>query len=170
MCKGVKQYCEENGIDLKKDYSNERMTRDTIIEATCLNCDSVCSKVFRQFIKVGCYCEIHTKENKQQKAKATNLEKYGCENPLQNEEVRDKVTATNLEKYGCENPFQNEEIKDKMKATCLKKYGVENPMKSKEVREKSKTACLKKYGVENPSQNKEVRDKTKSDLFKEFWC
>ena len=63
----LKKYCDENGIDLKKDYSNESINRDTTIEAKCLNCDDTCSKGFRLFIKVGCYCEKHTKENKQQK-------------------------------------------------------------------------------------------------------
>ena len=164
----LKKYCEENGIDLKKDYSNETITRDAIIEATCLNCDSVCSKVFRQFIKVGCYCEIHTKENKQQKAKATNLEKYGCEHPLQNEEVRDKVTATNLEKYGCENPFQNEEIKDKMKATNLEKYGCEYSSQSKEVKDKIKATNLEKYGCENPLQNSEISEKASKNAYKAY--
>ena len=164
----LKKYCEENGIDLKKDYSNERMTRDTIIEATCLNCDDTCSKGFRLFIKVGCYCEIHTKENKQQKAKATNLEKYGCENPLQNGEVRDKVTATNLEKYGCENPFQNEEIKDKMKATNLEKYGCEYSSQSKEVKDKIKATNLEKYGCENPLQNSEISEKASKNAYKAY--
>jgi hypothetical protein len=90
----LKKYCEENNVDLKKDYSDESITRNSIIEAKCLKCDDSCSKVFRQFIKTGCFCKIHTKENKYEKWKATNLEKYGCENPFQSEEIKDKQKAT----------------------------------------------------------------------------
>ena len=35
-----------------------------------------------------------------------------------------------IEKFGCENPFQNEQIKEKIKHTNLQKYGVDNIFKS----------------------------------------
>lgn len=45
----------------------------------------------------------------------------------------DKVKATNLKKYGVENPFQSEEIKIKIKETNIKKYGVDNPSKNRSI-------------------------------------
>jgi hypothetical protein len=42
----------------------------------------------------------------------------------------EKAKITNLEKYGVENVFQNEKIKEKSKETCLNKYGVENYRKT----------------------------------------
>lgn len=59
----LKKYCEENGVTLKKDYSKEKVIRDTIIESKCLNCDDVCSKGFRLFMNTGCFCKIHTNKN-----------------------------------------------------------------------------------------------------------
>ena len=98
----LKKYCEENNVDLKKDYSDESITRDSIIEAKCLKCDDSCSKAFRQFIQTGCFCKVHTKENRNGKRKATCLERYGCENPSQNKEVKDKLKADSIIQYKIE--------------------------------------------------------------------
>ena len=43
------------------------------------------------------------------------MEKYGVEYVLQSPIIREQITKTNLEKYGVENPQQNQEIKDKTK-------------------------------------------------------
>jgi hypothetical protein len=166
----LNNYCDKNNIILKKNYSKEKINRDTIIEAKCLKCDDICSKEFRQFIKIGCFCKKHTKENTKEKFKATNIEKYGCEYPFQNEEVREKIKETCLEKYGVENPSQNEEVREKVKSTCLEKYGCEYPFQNEEVREKIKATSLEKYGVEYPFQNKEVRDKAKSTCLEKYGC
>jgi hypothetical protein len=124
-----------------------------------------------------------------EKGKATNLEKYGVENPsqsdeikekkiatcfknhgvgcsLQSEEIKEKIKETNLEKYGVEYASQNEEIKEKIKATNLEKYGVEYALQSEEIREKSKATCLEKYGVEYPMQNAEVMEKSSKNAYK----
>ena len=103
----LKKYCEEIGVTLKKDYSKEKVLRDTIIEAKCLKCDDVCSKGFRLFMNTGCFCKIHINKNRNEKVKATNMEKFGVECALQNKEVKDKIKATNMERYGCANPNQN---------------------------------------------------------------
>ena len=80
----LQQYCDENKIVLKKDYSKEKVVRDTIIEAKCVNCDNDCIKNFRLMLSIGCFCKIHTNENRNEKVKKTCLEKYGFENPFQN--------------------------------------------------------------------------------------
>jgi hypothetical protein len=119
-------------------------------------------------MNVGCFCKIHTVENKNEKSNATNLEKYGCENPFQNKEVKQKSKVTNLEKYGCENPFQNKEVKEKIKTTNLEKYGCENPSQNKEVKEKIKATNLEKYGVEYSLQNAEVSEKASKNAYKSY--
>ena len=166
----LQNYCNENDITLLKDYSNENVVRDTIINAKCLNCHEICSKNFRQFIKSGCFCKFHTEKNKKEKIKATNLEKLGCENPSQNKEVKEKMKATNLEKFGCENPFQNKEVKEKMKATNLERFGCEHALQNKEVKEKMKATNLEKFGCEHASQSKEVREKMKATNLERFGC
>ena len=133
------KHCTENEITLKKDYTDVKVNRDTIIEAKCLNCDEVCIRNFRQFITgAGCFCKIHTNENKREKTIATCLKNHGVEHPSQSEEIRDKMKATNKERYGCENPLQNDDIKDKIKATNIERYGVEHPSQSEEIKDKKK--------------------------------
>jgi hypothetical protein len=156
------QYCEKNGIKLTNDYSKEKVVNYTIIVGKCLKCHETCSKTFRLFILTGCFCKIHTFQNRNEKSKATNLVKYGYENPSQNKEVREKVKATNLTKFGCENPSQNKEIQEKVKATNLIKFGCEYTMQNKEVQEKSKATNLIKFGCEYTMQNKEVQEKSKA--------
>ena len=72
----------------------------------------------------------------QDKIKATNLERYGCEYSFQSEEVKKKIKETNNEKYGCNCVFQSKEVKDKIKQTIFKKYGVEYPLQSEEIKNK----------------------------------
>ena len=61
------------------------------ILAKCLNCDEVCIRNFRQFITgAGCFCKIHTNENKREKTIATCLKNHGVEHPSQSEEIKYK--------------------------------------------------------------------------------
>jgi hypothetical protein len=150
------QYCEKNGIKLTNDYSKEKVVIYTVIVGKCLMCEETCSKTFRFFILSGCFCKIHTFQNGKEKSKATNLEKYGCENSFQNKEVQERIKAINLKKYGCEHPLQNKEVREKIKATNLEKYGYECSLQNKQVQEKTKSTNLEKYGFEYPLQNKEV--------------
>jgi hypothetical protein len=133
----LQQFCKENGIELTKDYSLEKVNRDTIIEAKCLTegCQDICSKKYIQFIKTGSYCKMHTKENRKEKVKQTCIEKYGTENPFQSKELKEKIKLTNLKKLGVEYPTQSKKVMEKAKQTCLEKYGVENPNQNKEIRE-----------------------------------
>ena len=75
--------------------------------------------------------------NRNDKIKATNLERYGVEHQMQLDSVKDKIKATNLERYGVENVAVLDSIQLKMKASCLAKYGVENVAKNKSIKEKS---------------------------------
>ena len=69
----------------------------------------------------------------------------------QNKEIRDKQKATNFEKYGCENVSQNKEIRDKQKATCLERYGCENPAQNPELSERASKNAYKAYDYIFPS-------------------
>lgn len=89
-------------------------------------------------------------EETKQKAKATNLERYGSEFASQNKDVakkisevrsskenQDKIKATNMERYGVENPFQSEEIKDKIKNALIDKFGVDHPLKNEDIKKRA---------------------------------
>ena len=100
-------------------------------------------------------------ESKMIKLKKTNLERYGVENAMQNESIKDKVKETNLERYGFEYGFQNEDIKEKTKKTNLERYGVEYIVQNKDIKDKINQTILYRYGVEYISQNESIKDKVK---------
>ena len=54
-----------------------------------------------------------------EKRKSTNIQKYGCVSPMQNEEVRQRIKQTNLERYGSENPMKCDEIRQKLKECSI---------------------------------------------------
>lgn len=99
------------------------------------------------------------------KAKATNLERYGAENPFckgsslykQVREASDAAARPVL--YGADNPFSKPEVRSKIRATHLAKYGVENPQQAPEVRAKTKATNLERYGVEEALAAPEIREK-----------
>ena len=183
----LKQFCKENQIVLRKDYDEEKVTRETRIIAKCVYCDDdMIEKSFRVLAqnknfnckscqkkstierrkntnleRFGVECSLQNEEIKQ-RIKNTNLERYGVENVLLNKDIRRKIKETNLEKYGVENVLLNKDVRRKIKETTLKNYGVEYVMQNDEIKQKSKNTNLEKYGVENPAQNKEIRQKMKN--------
>lgn len=130
------------------------------ITAICDICGNEKETMYKSYIKMtqddGLYYCVKCRKIK---TKNSNLEKYGVENVMQLENVKNKMYETNLEKYGHMCSAQSEEIKEKSKNTCFEKYGVDNYLKTDEMREKVKNTCLEKYGVENPMQCKEIRNK-----------
>lgn len=59
----------------------------------------------------------------------SNIEKFGCKNPFQNEKIKLKIEKTKFKCYGNEN-FNN---RNKAKQTCLNRYGVSSPVKTRNV-------------------------------------
>jgi hypothetical protein len=156
----LQQYCKENGIELLKDYSKEKVNIYTIIEGKCVNCDNNFSKGMKPLCINGGVCKKCGIKMRMEKIKCKNKDLYGVEYALQSSTIKDKIKIQNLEKYGVENQFQLEETKNKIKKTNLEKYGVEHPLQNTSIKTKIKTTCLEKYGVENPNQNAEIRQKT----------
>jgi hypothetical protein len=73
--------------------------------------------------------------------------------------TRDKVKATNISRYGADNPSRVEKFKAKRNKTIKKKFGVDNAFKSKKVMEKAKSTSLERYGVDHPAKSPEIREK-----------
>ena len=101
--------------------------------------------------KYGFECSLQN-ENVKQKIKKTNLAKYGFECSLQNENVKQKMKENNLQKYGCEHTFQSEIVKNNIKKSLIAKYGIEYISQNPKIREKAELTMLKKYGVKHFSQ------------------
>ena len=163
------------------------------IWATCRFCGKEHRLTKGNFNKTGsaCHRECKLQEQKlkspfsdpkvREKARQTNLERYGHESAQSSDIVRkriseakstdeskEKTKQTNLERYGVENVFQSEEIREKSKQTMLEKHGVESPQQSKEIREKTKQTNLKRYGVENPRQAGEVIKKAEQTCVERY--
>ena len=115
-------FCNSNKIELSKDYRNENINYNTRIEGKCINigCSNEFNKKFFYLYKTNGYCKGCTIRIGRIKAKATTLKRYGVENPMQSEEVKEKAKATNLDRYGVENPMQNAEISEKASNNAYK--------------------------------------------------
>ena len=117
------------------------------------------------------YCSTKCLNNDpetKEKIKQTNLEKFGCTNPLLNKDVQDKIKKTNLEKYGSENVFDNKEIQEKLKQTNIEKYGVENVSQSEEIKNKKIETTLKNYGISHHMYLETTKDKIKDSNLERY--
>jgi len=120
------------------------------------------------------------------KARQTNLEKYGVENPFQADEVKQKIKQTIIENHGGVGMASSETAKkiaatkekrygnstftnrEKCKQTVQERYGVDNVYASSEVLEKKKQSYMEHYGVDNPMKSKEVREKCKATMMSRY--
>ena len=182
----LKNHCDKKKIQLKKDYSNEKLGSKSRIEGICetnncigifnigfdklINTDAICDACFynkrtltiKNVIndKYGCDNISQVSSIKQLK-KDTCMKNYGVEFATQSLVVQEKIKQTNVEKYGFEFATQSNEVKDKTKITCLEKYGVEFYFQSDDKKDKSKETNMEKYGFEYASQSNDVKDKMK---------
>ncbi len=175
---------KEDNATLIGDYSG-KLTRNNIISYKC-SCDKECNKNFYTAINEtgGFKCPdcVHikrygkikkqkiklTKEESENKRKATNLVKYGTEYGFQSTIVKQKIKETCLKKYGVEYSLQSNEVKNKGKETCLKKYGTEFSSQSEIIKQKAKTTNLEKYGYECVLKVAEIKQKIKETCLKKY--
>lgn len=144
----------------------EDLSNGSKVKVVCLcdYCGQEITMQYRDHIKRGDCCrKCFTK-----KAKDTIQSRYGVDNVMHIQNVKDKVKQTNLEKYGCVCTVHNPKIKAKVKETNITKYGNEYYFGSEEGKQniqqirdnrteeekqnilnKMKSTCLEKYGVEN---------------------
>lgn len=164
----LKTFCLENGINLTSDYSQKCLMGSTKINFYCSNCNKENSKRFDYLIKRNSLCKRCVTIQSLTKQKATMLEKYGVEHPLQSQIIKDKIKNTFIEKYGVDNPSKLQEIKDKQKATNLEKYGVEYIIHNKECKDKMIKTNLEKYGSKCCLENKEIKEKVKNTNIEKY--
>jgi hypothetical protein len=167
----LQKFCNQNGIELCRDYSTEKVRRETKIEGKCKTdgCDGVFNKSFRELLENGGYfCKPCFNKISSNKRKNSCLEKYGVENVVNCDIVQTKMKETNLKKYGTEHTFQSEQIKYKIKQTLIERYGVDNPNKNTEIRNKGKQTCLERYGAEHILQTEQYKEKYKTTIFEKY--
>jgi hypothetical protein len=87
-----------------------------------------------------------TRQDVKDKKKATNLARYGVENPFQDPTAKAKIKATNQEKYGVDYPMQSADVIRKANKTNQERYGVSRPLQNKDILQKSKDTNIERYG------------------------
>lgn len=100
------------------------------------------------------YCSVKCSSNSEKKKiqiKETNIKKYWCENPNQNEEIKKKNKWTSY--------FQSEEFKKKRKQYNLESFWYESYSQHPDYNKKKKITLKEKYWSENYN-NKEKRERT----------
>lgn len=105
-----------------------------------------------------CSCKCSNSDpNKKDKSKLTCLRKYGCENPMQNENVKKsfinyfsipenqkKIQDEREQRTGVRYSGQLQDVKDKIKQTCLEKYGVGSGVQTKSAKENLKQSRIQR--------------------------
>ena len=139
------------------------------------------SKRIKGFPRYCCISCMSRDPRTKEKARKTNLEKYGVTTPLANSawmkeaclnkygvttasqlaEIKDKIKITNQIKYGGNAPVCSKEIKDKIAKTNLNKYGGNAPICDNKIKQKIIKTNLEKYGYAVPTQNPAIFNKVK---------
>jgi hypothetical protein len=182
------EYFKALGYDTSKDVMQVKLEHLSVgsrekVEVICDFCGKELIVIWKEYIrnisKVNKYACC--KKCGSEKAKITNIEKWGVEHPLQLEEIKKKQTKTNMDKYGVEYLQQSEFFKQKSKITNFIKYGVEHISQldcnrkraeewtsSNDFKEKSKITLLKNYNVDNPSKSLEIQNIIKNNNIKKY--
>ena len=83
-----------------------------IVQVQCEYCKKIYDVKYCNYQKVEKYCCHQCSKKKEQE---TNLKKYHCKNPMQNDTVKQKMYQTNLKKYGNKCSLQNKNVQLKVK-------------------------------------------------------
>lgn len=124
-------------VRVKCDYCGE----EYMITYSCYTKNISLDESFGKERKDAC---IHCRHLK---AKETYQDRYGVNNPMQLESIRNKAQETNILKYGYKNPILNKDIDAKRVNTLIKKYGEVNPMKVDEFAQKQKKSMQSNSGL-----------------------
>ena len=107
------KYCKENNVLLLENYSEMLLTKVSIIKGSCIyeNCQNIFEKKLYNLIKTGAYCKTCIKIISIKRAKTTFLQKYGSENILNLDFVKEKTnpnkfTFQKLQYYCKENNIE----------------------------------------------------------------
>ena len=189
----LQKIIDRDGCIISDTVMKSKLGVDTNIAYMC-HCGSkeIIVKSFRvMWRNGGAFCLDCMAKQKLEKYKETNKERFGCENPFQNEEIKKKIAQTNIKNLGYPNPSQNEQVKEKIKQTCLTNwgmgchfqsqvikdqiaetnmriYGFPCVLQNEQVKEKIAQTNMTNFGCVNPSQNEDVKQKKKDTCMKNY--
>ena len=110
------------------------------------------------------------KKCKYEKTRKTNLIKYGCENVMENEKVKEKLANTNIKKYGENCVFKCESIKDKIRKSMMNKYGCKSPIQNKDIAERTMKTNIERYGCPYPIVKYSSQEKREATNLERYGC
>lgn len=103
-------------------------------------------------------------ECKKENRRRLNIEKYGCEHPMQNKEVQQRHKETMFKKYGVQSPLQSEKIKHKAIESNRTKFGTDWALSSKSVQEKKRKTMIERYGAPTTLESTELRSRVEATM------
>lgn len=138
------------------------------VKVRCDICEEVILRPYEHYIEQHIDGLDTCNRCKSIKSKKTCIKKYGVENPMQCEEIKQRGIQTSLDKYGVEFPMQTSAVQEKRQMSTLHKYGVLYPAQSEEVMAKMKQTTYERYGVEYASQSEEIKNKVKQTIKEKY--
>lgn len=147
----------------------EHLTKGShaLVDVQCDICGEQIQRPYKQYLHCHNNMDVCVK-CKSQKMINTLQEKYGVNNCMELDFVKEKLKNTFLERYGFEHPSQVPIFQEKVKETSLKNFGVTHPTKSLKIKNKTKITNLKKYGVVSYTQTKEYLEKTRETCLRKY--
>ena len=103
-------------------------------------------------------------ECRKENRRRLNIEKYGCEHPMQNKEVQRHYKEAMLKKYGVESPLQSKEIKQKAIQSNRERFGADWALSNETVQRKGRQTMVERYGAPTTLQSDELRSKVECTM------
>lgn len=97
----------------------------------------------------------------QQRLEQTNMQRYGCRRPLQNQQILQSQQETVQLEYGVKNVMHLDDVKEKLKQTNQDRYGTDYTCEADSVRVKREETNKRKYGGVSPFCSQEVQAKSR---------
>lgn len=131
----------------------------SIVDVKCDICGKEKKLKYSMYIKNVSKYNLYTCDGKCSniKYKKTCLEKFGCEYPLQNLNIKNNLKLFFSYKYGVDHPSKLEEFELKKQNTNFEKYGVKHQMFLMENIDKIKKTKFDIYGDENYNNHDKCR-------------
>lgn len=170
------EYYKNLGYDIQYRKSCNIRVEDLMpgslvkITSICDNCGKESTNFFRDYYNytTGLTKEYYCNRCNKEKSKRTCLEKYGVENPMQLNEVKNKVRDTNIKKYGVDHYSKSDKFKKQYRETCLSKYESENTFQVEQFKTKIKETNLKNFGVTHYSKTDEFKSQVKKSNLEKY--
>lgn len=126
----------DEAVPIEKVEDLNNLKKYQKIRYTCKNCGVIVERLYlgsRRSIIERFLCQ---KCNNKQ----TLFERYGVNNVMELDNVKEKVFNTNVERYGNKCSLRNPNVYKKAKNTWNEKYGVINPFNTEQTKQKARKA------------------------------